>query len=176
MIVAPPREDIDLRPVDDELAPAKGVSEEPRKKTLNLGGGHMTPQAWAMQRLYNAPPPVALAPLRWNLDKIKRSFEDKVAWREEAAKVAEAQLDVRQTREVREMKRQLGKKMAKAQEGVPLSGQLKKLSASVANLQRLGRKEEAAEVAKRLPRLEKKFWEEKLGGEGGYFEQERRKV
>ena len=40
---------------------------------------NQTARAWAMEQIYTAPPPVALAPLRWNLMKVDRDFADSVA-------------------------------------------------------------------------------------------------
>ena len=49
-----------------------------RGGVLNLRP-NQTARAWAMEQIYTAPPPVALAPLRWNLVKVERDFADSVA-------------------------------------------------------------------------------------------------
>ena len=60
---------------DDNSSSSSGVR---RGGVLNLRP-NQTARAWAMEQIYTAPPPVALAPLRWNLMKVDRDFADSVA-------------------------------------------------------------------------------------------------
>jgi hypothetical protein len=154
------------------------ADQEHHKKSTHLSrklGKHQDMHSWAMQQLYNAPPPEALAPLRWNLDKIKRSCQASIEETEGRVKNMEDTLKRNQTREQRELNRRLEKELENAKKEIPLNGQILKLKSSVANLERLGRRDAAELAASRLPPLEAKFWSEKLGGDGGHFQAAKRK-
>jgi len=89
--------------------------------------------------------------------------------------MSEQMVEKRHAREAKELKRQLNNKLTAAKAAIPLNGQLRKLTTSVANLERLGYHARAEEARARLPKLEKKFWDAHLSGPGGYLEHARRR-
>jgi hypothetical protein len=181
LIALPSDSQVDLRPLVNDggnkgqgLTPPPPPSNKKKKTPLHLGHGNQDAHSWSMQQIYNAPPPIALAPLRWNLVKIERTYEDRIRRTEAAVGEVEARLETKHERSSKYLSKRLGRELEQAKAAVPLNGQIKKLQNSVANLRRLGREEAASAVERRLPPLETKFWEEKLGGEGGYFQNARK--
>lgn len=176
LIQDPGDEKVDLRSETlsagaDQLEP---ISTEKKPKNKKLGK-HQDMHSWAMQQVYNSPPPEGLAPLRWNLDKIKRGCAASIEQTEGRVIMMETMLREKQSAEERELNRKLNRDLEKAKGEIPLNGQIVKLQRSVANLKRLGRMDAAKLAADRLPPLEAKFWGEKLGGDGGHFQMAKRK-
>lgn len=167
----------EVRHDDVDLAVEAEVFEvqENRRNVFKRGRKHQSAYAWAMNQLYNAPPHVPLAPLRWNLVKISRSYEERVKVTEAEQVAAEAKLKDKHAKQAARLAEGISKGLEKAKEGITLTGQLRKIKASVDNLERVGRPEAAAEARKKLPPLETKFWEERLGGREGFLFAARRR-
>ena len=148
----------------------------PRGSTPELRG-HQDKHSWAMQQIYNPRKPIALAPLRWNLKKIEHDYADHIKSMENSVGETEAALKAKHRDEAKKLRTRIERDIEKAKVNVPggLNGRIRKLQHSEENLRSLGRKEQADAVKKRIPPLEARFWNDKLGGEGGALQVAKRR-
>ena len=106
--------------------------------------------------------PVALAPLRWNLQKLERERDATVAAALAETEKATTSVRAEQTKETRRLNTRQERFLTKEKAKIPLAKRLQEMANSEANLRRLGREADADGVRRRREPLEASFWAETL--------------
>ena len=112
-----------------------------------------------MEALYRSEAPIALAPLRWNLQKLERGHGARIGAMEEQHKHTMDTLAQQHKEEEKATRAKLRRLLAKEKEKIPLSKRLQGLHASEDNLRRLHRHAEADRVRRELQPMEDQFWQ-----------------